>query len=42
MGKYACIRELTREVLVELVKEIRIEGENAIEIVWNFNEEVMG
>lgn len=39
MGKYACVRELTREMLVELVKEIRVDGENAIEIVWNFNEE---
>lgn len=42
MGKYACIRELTREVLVELVKEIRVDGENEIEIVWNFIEEIMG
>ena len=40
MGKYACVHELTREMLVELVKEIRVDGENAIEIVWNFNEGV--
>lgn len=40
MGKYACVRELTREVLVELVKEIRVNEENAIEIVWNINEDV--
>lgn len=40
MGKYACARELTREMLVELVKEIRVNEENAIEIIWNFREEV--
>ena len=39
-GEYACVRELTREMLVELVKMIRADGENAIEIVWNFKEKV--
>jgi len=33
-----CVRELTRELLVELVKEIRAAGENTIEIIWNFRD----
>lgn len=37
-GKYAFVEELSREVLVELVKEIRISGENRMEIVWRFRE----
>lgn len=39
LGKYASVEELTREVLVELIKEIRVSGENRIEINWNFREE---
>lgn len=39
IGKYTCVNELTREMLVELVKEIRVDGENRIEIKWNFCEE---
>lgn len=39
LGKYTCVHELTREMLVELVKEIRVDGENRIEIKWNFREE---
>ncbi len=39
-GRYAIVEELTREVLTELVKEIRISGDNGIEIKWNFCEEV--
>ncbi len=38
LGRYACVTELTRELLVELIKEIRVSGENALEIVWNFKE----
>ncbi|MCM1560549.1 MAG: recombinase family protein [Butyrivibrio sp.] len=38
-GKYVFVEELTREVLVELVKEIRVSGDNQIEIEWNFREE---
>lgn len=41
-GKYTCVHELTREMLVELVKEIRVDGENRIEIKWNFCEEEPG
>ncbi len=40
LGKYAFIKELTREVLIALVKEIRVCGDNRIEIQWNFCEEV--
>ena len=36
LGRYACVTELTRELLVELIKEIRVSGEDALEIVWNF------
>ncbi len=38
LGRYAFVKELTREMLEELVKEIRIGKENSIEIVWNFRE----
>ncbi len=38
LGRYACVTELTRELLVELIKEIRVSGEDALEIVWNFKE----
>ena len=38
LGRYACVGELTRELLVELVKEIRVSGEDTLEIVWNFKE----
>ncbi len=38
MGKYAFAEELKREVLVDLIKEIRVSGENRIEIRWNFLE----
>lgn len=36
-GKDTFIHELTREILVELVKEIRVGEKDAIEILWNFN-----
>ena len=29
---------LTRELLTELIREIRVSGENDLEIVWNFRE----
>lgn len=38
LGRYACVGELTRELLTELIREIRISGENDLEIVWNFRE----
>lgn len=38
LGRYACVNELTRELLVELVKEIRVSGKDTLEIVWNFKE----
>lgn len=38
LGRYAFVEELTREVLVDLIKEIRVSGENRIEIRWNFRE----
>ncbi len=38
LGRYACVSELTRELLVELVKEIRVSGEDTLEIIWNFKE----
>ncbi len=38
LGRYACANELTRELLVELVKEIRVSGEDTLEIMWNFRE----
>lgn len=40
LGKYASVEELTREVLVGLIEEIRVSGENRIEIRWNFREKV--
>ena len=42
LGRYACVSELTRELLVELVKEIRVSGKDTLEIVWNFKEELKG
>ena len=38
LGRYACVNELTRDLLVELIKEIRVSVENELEIVWNFRE----
>lgn len=38
LGRYACVSELTRKLLVELVKEILVSGKDTIEIVWNFKE----
>lgn len=38
LGRYACVSELTRELLVELVKEILVSGKDTLEIVWNFKE----
>ena len=38
LGRYACVGELTRELLTELIREIRVSGENDLEIVWNFRE----
>ncbi len=42
LGRYAFVKELTREMLEELVKEIRAGRENAIEIVWNFGNDGAG
>ncbi len=38
LGRYVCVGELTRELLTELIKEIRVSGEDNLEIVWNFRE----
>ena len=40
LGRYVIIEELTKEVLTELVKEIRVSGDNRIEIIWRFREEM--
>ena len=37
-GKYGSAKELTREVLVELVKEVRVSGKDMLEIKWSFRE----
>lgn len=37
LGKYACANTLTREILIELIREIKVFPDNRIEIVWNFN-----
>lgn len=37
-GGDACAGGLTRELLTELIKEIRVSGEDDLEIVWNFRE----
>ncbi len=38
LGRYAFVEELNREVLKELVKEIRVRAGNSIEVTWNFRE----
>lgn len=38
LGKYAFAKELTREMLVELVKEVRASGKDTMEITWNFKD----
>lgn len=35
-GKYAGIQSLTHEMLVELIREITVDAENVVHIVWNF------
>lgn len=39
LGKYAFAETLTREMLVEVIKEIRVSGTDTIQIVWNFKNE---
>lgn len=36
LGRYACVETLSRELLTELVHEIRIQSNHVIEIIWNF------
>lgn len=36
LGRYACAEKLRRELLEELVKEVRVSGKDRMEIVWNF------
>lgn len=36
LGRYAFTESLSRELLTELVKEIRIHPDHRIEIIWNF------
>ncbi len=38
LEKYAFADGLSREMLMELVKEIRVRGKDKMEIVWNFRE----
>lgn len=38
LRRYSSVEELTREMLVELVKEIRVSGKDNLEIVWNFQD----
>lgn len=38
LGKYTCVNELTREMLEELVKEIRVSGKDTLEIKWKFKD----
>ena len=38
IGRYASATEVTKEMLTELVKEIKVSGTDTIEIVWNFRE----
>ena len=38
LGRYDFVNELTREVLEELVKVVRVSENDALEIVWNFKE----
>ncbi len=38
LGRYACVSELTREMLEELVKAIKVSGKDTMEIIWNFKE----
>lgn len=37
-GRYASVSELTRKMLEEFVREVRVGGNDEIEIVWNFRE----
>ncbi len=39
LGKYAFVKELSREMLVELVKEVRVSEKDTLEIQWNFREQ---
>ena len=36
LGKYVFVTELTRPMLVELLREIKVYSDNRIDIVWNF------
>ena len=38
LRRYSSVEELTREMLVELVKEIRVSGKDNLEIMWNFQD----
>lgn len=38
LESYAFAKELTREMLEELIKTVRVSGKDTIEIVWNFKE----
>lgn len=36
LGRYAFVETLSRELLVALIQEIRIQSDHVIEINWNF------
>ncbi|MCM1045722.1 MAG: recombinase family protein [Candidatus Gastranaerophilales bacterium] len=38
LGRYAFIKELTREMLEDLVKAVKVSGKDTMEIIWNFKE----
>jgi len=38
LEKYGSASKLSREMLVELVKEVRVSGKDRMEVVWNFRE----
>lgn len=38
LGRYAFVEDMTREILEELVREVRIGIKNEIEMIWNFRE----
>ena len=42
LGRYTCVNVLTREMLLELVKVIRVSPDNTVEIVWNFKDSIQG
>lgn len=38
LGKFKFVDKLTRDMVLDLVREIKVFEDNRIEIVWNFKE----